>query len=227
MLGGWPRQVHLTIGRSKGGKSRDEIVKHSVDILNDDVTVVAGLRVTSVARTVIDLAANAKFMNAVVAADHALRLDRRGNREPLCTPEAITGASERRLPARAHARIFATTQSDSPLESVSRVNMHAVGIPRPVLQQRFSDYRGLIGFSEFYWPEYTLVGEADGRSKYTDPQYRNGRTLEEVLLDEKKRADRLRAIGLTVSRWGWDVGVSPASLHRHLEAAGLPSGLPW
>lgn len=232
VLGSWPRQVHITIGRSNGGKSRGEVVKHSVDILGNDVTTVAGLRVTSLARTVIDLAANAKFVNAVVVADHALRLDRWGKREPPCTLDAISAALERRLPARAHARIarviaFATTQSDSPLESVSRVNMYNVGIPQPVLQQRFSDYRGLIGFSEFYWPEYKLVGEADGRSKYTDPRYRNGRSLEEVLLDEKKRADRLRAIGLNVSRWGWEIGVNPESLRRHLEAAGLPSGRPW
>ena len=232
VLASWPRQVHVTIGRSNGGKSRGEIVKHSVEIPDVDVTTVAGLRVTTVVRTVIDIAANAKFMSAVVVADHALRLDRWGKREPLCTPDTISAALDRRLPARAHARIsrvirFATTQSDSPLESVSRVSMHTVGIPRPVLQQQFSDYRGLIGFSEFYWPDFKLIGEADGRSKYTDPRYRNGRTLEEVLLDEKKRADRLRAIGLDVSRWGWDIGVNPESLRRHLEAAGLPSGQPW
>jgi len=232
VLGSWPQQVHVTIGRSNGGKSRGAIIKHSVEIRDDDVTTVAGLRVTSVARTVIDLAATANFMNAVVAADHALHLDRWGKREPLCTPASINAALERRLPARAHARIsrviaFAIGQSDSPLESVSRVNMHTVGFPHPVFQQRFSDYQGLIGFSEFYWPEYKLVGEADGRSKYTDPRYRNGRALEDVLLDEKKRADRLRAIGLNVSRWGWEIGVNPESLRRHLEAAGLPSGQPW
>jgi len=232
VLGSWPRQVHLTVGRTSGGKSRGDIVKHCLGIGADDLTTVAGLRVTSIARTVIDLAAASKFMNGIVVADHALHVDRWSRQDPLCTLDEIGAALERRLPARAHARIsraigFATTQSDSPLESASRVNMHAVGIPRPVLQQQFSDYRGLIGFSEFYWPEFKLVGEADGRSKYTDPRYRNGRTLEDVLLDEKNRADRLRAIGLDVSRWGWDIGVNPEALRRHLEAAGLPSGQPW
>ena len=39
-----------------------------------------------------------------------------------------------------------------------------------------------------------MVGEADGRLKYD---------TREVLYAEKRREDRLRALGLAVIRWGW------------------------
>ena len=84
--------------------------------------------------------------------------------------------------------------------------MEAIGCPRPVLQQRFDDYKGHFGFSEFCWPEHRLVGQADGRAKYLSPQFRRGRSLEQILLDEKDRADRLGALGLGVTRWGWEIG---------------------
>ena len=228
----WPSSVHFTVGPTAGGRSSGPVTRHSMKLTDADVVEVDGVLVTSLARTLVDLAAAAPLLSSVVALDHALHIDRRGERPPRSTIDELWSSYAALMPFRAHARArdaieFATTRADSPLESVSRVSMHTVGIPRPVLQQQFSDYRGLIGFSEFYWPDFKLIGEADGRSKYTDPRYRNGRTLEEVLLDEKKRADRLRAIGLDVSRWGWDIGVNPESLRRHLEAAGLPSGQPW
>jgi hypothetical protein len=125
----------------------------------------------------------------------------------------------------AHARRvldFAAEESDSVLESVSRVHMQLIGAPAPVLQQKFTDYQGLIGFSEFYWPDYSLVGEADGHVKYLDPSYRHGRTLDQVILAEKERADRLRALGLRVARWDWATARNPEALRRRLAAEGLP-----
>jgi very-short-patch-repair endonuclease len=40
-----------------------------------------------------------------------------------------------------------------------------------------------------------VIGEADGRGKYTGPQ---------DLWAEKRREDALRALGFEVVRWGWD-----------------------
>jgi hypothetical protein len=232
VLGEWPRSVHITAGVAAGGRSSGDIIRHSARLADDDVVEVDGLLVTSVARTVLDLATDEPLLESVPALDRALHIDRRGVPAPLITTEAIWASYARRMPFRGHVRArtaieFAVSDADSPLESVSRVNMRAIGCPRPELQARFDDYRGLIGFSEFYWREHRTVGEADGRSKYTDPRYRRGRTLEEVLLDEKTRADRIRALGIAVSRWGWQIGVSPVLLARHLAAAGLPLGLRW
>jgi hypothetical protein len=232
ITGKWPTDVHVTVGRAGGGRSSGQLVRHAIPLRPADVVEIAGLRVTSVARTVVDLASTREVLSAIVAADRALRVDRWGEIAPMTTLAELTDVYRSRFPFTGSARArkvlaSAVDSSDSPLESVSRINMGSLGIPRPVLQQRFEDYRGLIGFSEFYWPEHRLVGEADGRAKYLDPKYRRGRSLEQVLLDEKERADRLRALGLSVTRWGWDIGAHPEALRRHLVAAGLPIGRCW
>jgi hypothetical protein len=232
IYGAWPPKVHTTVGRSGGGRSSGELVRHVIPLHDDDVVEIEGIRVTSLARTVLDLAAVSTFMSAVVTADSALHADRRGSTDPLVTRQQLWSAYSRRMPFRGHARArrvieFGSDKADSPLESVSRVNMRAMGCPQPLLQSRFEDYRGVIGESEFHWPDFALVGESDGRSKYLDPALRKGRSLEQVLLDEKDRADRLGAIGLRISRWGWGTAQHMEALRRHLAAAGLPMGRSW
>jgi len=228
----WPSTVHFTVGQTAGGRSSGPVTRHSMKLADEDVMEVDGLLVTTVSRTLLDLAAGASLLSSVAALDHALHVDRRSGLPPRATIEQLWSRYGALMPFRASARArdaieFAVTEADSPLESVSRVNMRTIGCPRPTLQQRFDDYRGLIGFSEFYWEQFSLVGEADGRSKYTEPRYSNGRTLEQILLDEKERADRIRALGPDVSRWGWRTAISPEALRRHLSAAGLPMGQPW
>lgn len=232
MIEAWPPSVHFTMSPTAGGRSFGQVVRHAARLSDEDIVEVAGSLVTSPARTALDLTIAGDWRAGIVVLDRVLHIDRRGVAPTIATREDLWEAYTRRMPFRGHARAragidFAVEQADSPLESVSRVNMQSIGCPKPVLQQRFDDYRGLIGFSEFFWPQHSLVGEADGRAKYTDPRYRRGRTLEQVLLDEKVRADRIRAVGPDVSRWGWETAVNPEALRRHLVAAGLPMGSAW
>lgn len=76
-------------------------------------------------------------------------------------------------------------------------------------------------FGDFYWPELGLVGEFDGHGKYLREEMARGRTAAEVVMAEKAREDRLRALGLRVVRWGWADLLDPARLRRKLLAAGL------
>jgi hypothetical protein len=234
ILGGWPEHVHITVGQPSGGRSRNGVVKHSLRLDEEDVVEIDGLLVTSVSRTVIDLASSAKFRDAVVAADHALRVDRFGRKPPMTVQAELWGAWERRMPFSGHARAravieFAETQAGSPLETVSRVTMKEIGCPRPLLQTSYFDGEGFIGDVDFDWPEFRVVGEADGESKYLDESLRSGRTTEQVVLDEKVREDRLRALPRGVARWPWRVAMDPSALRARLARAGLPTGIrePW
>ncbi|MBW8873234.1 MAG: hypothetical protein JF618_14115 [Leifsonia sp.] len=133
----------------------------------------------------------------------------------------------RAQPMRGHRRsleviLRADPRADSPLESVSRVSMRAAGLPEPELQVPFHDGAGLIGYADFAWPAHSVVGEADGDAKYLDTSLRGGRTAERVVLDEKIREDRLRALGLRVVRWRWVTARDPRALSALLTAAGLP-----
>jgi len=91
-----------------------------------------------------------------------------------------------------------------------------------VLQLPHYDRDGFIGYTDFAWPEYGVVAEADGRNKYLDESLRSGRTLEEVIMDEKIREDRLRDLPRKFTRWGWKVANDPAALASKLRAQGLP-----
>ncbi|MBB5632928.1 hypothetical protein BKA04_001151 [Cryobacterium mesophilum] len=227
MVGAWPSTVHTIVGPTTGGRSRNSVVKHSLRLDDSDVVEIGGLFVTSVARTVLDVATLASPLVAVTMADRAVHVDRRGRIPPMTTKAALFDVWERSLPARAHARTkevieFSTELADSPLESVSRVNMRVIGCPLPRLQFPFSDYRGFIGETDFDWPSFNLIGEADGDIKYLDELYRGGRSAEQVMRDERVRENRLRALKLEVSRWNWSTAIRPAALRAHLRDAGLP-----
>ncbi|WP_374009683.1 hypothetical protein [Leifsonia sp. LS-T14] len=141
--------------------------------------------------------------------------------------EELHAAWRRAQPMRGHRRALdvidlADERSGSPLESVSRLAMHTAGVPQPELQTPFRDAAGLIGYVDFYWSDFGVVGEADGDLKYLDPALRGGRTADRVVLDEKIREDRLRALGLRVVRWRWATARDPRSLAALLSSAGVP-----
>ena len=56
----------------------------------------------------------------------------------------------------------------SPGESLSRVQMFVLNLPRPTLQHPMHDDAGRIGVVDFWWQG--VVGEFDGRSKYGVPR---------------------------------------------------------
>ncbi|MHA7248085.1 hypothetical protein [Arthrobacter tecti] len=118
---------------------------------------------------------------------------------------------------------FANGLALYPGESISRVNMHLLGFPAPELQHSFSDARGKLAEVDFWWKDYGLVGEFDGRTKYLKPEYLKGRTPSQVVIDEKNRENRLRALGLNVVRWEWPTAITPERLAEHLRNAGLPA----
>jgi hypothetical protein len=90
------------------------------------------------------------------------------------------------------------------------------------LQHEFSDRDGRMDV-DFWWPRFGVIGEFDGKVKYLDERYRNGRTLEQVLLDEKWREQRLRRQpGVrSIARWDAATAASPARLGRLLREHGV------
>lgn len=218
--------IHVAVDPSAGRRSTKGVRTHSLRIPPEDVVEVAGLRCTSPERTVIDIAASGSLPGAVAVADAVLS-GRYTSGGESADREALLRAWLRAQPQRGHRRSFeavslADGRADSPLESVSRVAMYRAGLPKPELQRAFSDGRGMIGFADFAWPEFRVIGEADGAVKYLDSAMRGGRSAEQVVIDEKLREDRLRALGWRVVRWTWDDARDEGRLVAALVAAGLP-----
>lgn len=231
-IGDWPREVHFIVPLNASSGSKNGITRHSLSLPDEDIVEISGILATSLTRTILDVAATGSFQQAVVVADAALLIDRFGRRPPMATRDQLEAAWNRAQPMKAHARTkavldFAETRAESPIESVSRVTMRAIGVPRPLLQVAHYDQRGFIGDTDFAWPEFGVIGEADGDQKYLNPDYRGGRTPERVFLDEKHREDRLRALPRRVARWPWETALSQVRLRSKLTSVGLPTGIRW
>ena len=190
-----------------------------------DVVEDRGFRVTSLVQTVLDCIVRMELPEAVAVADDVLG-SRRKEGEGL-TRNELEAASGRLASAAKRRRVLAILAlADEAAESVgesrSRALIHVLGLPAPVLQHAFYDSDGFIGRTDFFWPEYGVIGEFDGDAKYLDDDLLGGRTAREALLAEKKREDRLRALGYTVVRWDWKAVTKPELLGQKLAAAGLP-----
>lgn len=157
------------------------------------VTMADGIRVTTPARTVADLARSLPFMDAVVVADcaiHKVKTSKAQVRRVLQQCERWPGVAAAR-----NVIDFGNGLSESVLESCGRVRFHEHGLPEPKLQAEFFDeYGAVIARADFFWPEHKTVAEADGMLKYTDSG---------VLRNQFKRDRALRERGYKVVHFTW------------------------
>ena len=197
----WPdqlTQVHITRNRAGGGRRRRYVHVHGLPLDPGDTVSVDGLMVTSLARTVVDLACCNSFARAVAVGDAALR---RGLTDRVLVDQMERAGRRTGVVAARRVAAFIDRRSESPGESESRAVLQEQGVPRPELQYVVHDrHGGFVARTDFGWPELRTLGEFDGRVKY-GRALRVGQDLEQVLFDEKVREDALRDCGWQVVRW--------------------------
>ncbi|WP_345377069.1 type IV toxin-antitoxin system AbiEi family antitoxin domain-containing protein [Frondihabitans cladoniiphilus] len=225
VLDEWPPQVHLLDPARSTGKRSRLVVRHpaAAALLSpDDLTSIDGLVCTSAPRTAVDIALSQGFVAATMMFDDGLR---RG----LFTLDEIDRFLSRRPRARRRRDAFAALRIASALsatagESISKAEMHLLGFPRAVLQKRFDHRDGTCSYADFWWEKWGLVGEFDGAWKYLDASRRSGRSVEQCMLDEKARDERLsEQPGVRrVVHWNYATARNPFALAERLLAAGLP-----
>ena len=219
-----PSTIHVLAAKAGGSRTEGVFRRHAVADLTTGVVQRQGCLATSALRTLVEYCAVVPFADAVVALDWALRRKEQGL---MASPALVVMMTEgiatvRKRPRVLRALEFADPLSESPGESLSRVVLHQLGFPAPILQQRFDDRKGVIGRADFWWPEHGVIGEFDGAVKYSESRYTGGRLPKEVLMAEKRRENRLRALGPKVARWDWQAATHPAELRALLAEAGLP-----
>jgi hypothetical protein len=228
-VGRQPSEVHIASEDPRGGRGRKGVRAHLMRLEPDDVDIVDGVLVTSLLRTVVDMAATADVMTAVSIIDHVMHIDRYGRARHGITKEQLLEVLGSALPlrgsVRARARIaFGETGAANPGESTSRVTMAHIGAPPPILQRTFRTELGEFD-SDFYFEKADAAGELDGKLKYFDPAYRGGRSIEQVVYDEKLREDAIRRQVATFLRWTYATGMSRDMLRALLMSAGVQGGL--
>jgi hypothetical protein len=227
ILGRYPKLIHILVTMAAGTRTEHGYRKHASWHPDVHIERRGELVMTDLVRTLVEFAAVSSFASAVTAFDWALRTPAFGAAAPVTKDQLSDCADE--LEIRRGRRVlmraleFADGRSESPGESLSRAVIHELGFPAPILQQEFSDRRGFIGRVDFWWPDQNLIGEFDGVAKYIREEYARGKSPAQIVIEEKTREDRLRAVGPGVSRWGWDVSSNPQMLFNHLRAAGLPT----
>jgi len=200
---------------AKRNQRRQDIVVRRAGLTTADLSRLHGLPITSVARTVVDLARELSLREAIVTVDHALRFG--------TTTDELRTVLDRqhRWPGIARARTaidFADPGAESALESIARVVFAAAGLPAPVLQVQFFDgYAWMLERVDFWWPDFRTVAEADGLAKYEADSAEERRRL---MRRSHRRDQRLGDRGIELVHFGWEDAVDPRSdLVARLRAA--------
>ncbi len=220
VLGSMPDRVHVTDPARSRSQSWSRVMKHAGPLDDEDVDRVDGILVTSLARTLVDVALTAAFADAVVSLDSGLR-------RPGVTRADLRARLARRS---ARARVaaqraveFASPLSHSGGESWCRCRLAELGAPDPVLQHVFRDSLGEVGPVDFWFADAGVVVEFDGDMKYLDERYSGGLSASEVVLKERRRERRLLALPEVrdVVRADWRDLAEPWRLRRLIVGAGV------
>jgi Transcriptional regulator, AbiEi antitoxin len=198
-----PSTVHLTDPR-RWRRGRGWLMTRA-ELPDAEVTARGAYRVTTAARTVVDLARSWPEIHAVAAVDAALL-------RRLTTEEELRGVLDRQanvpgIPRAVRAVDLADGRAESWLETCGRLTFAALGLPAFTPQVELWAEGRLLKVADGWYPDAALAIEFDGRVKYRRPRY--GRTPEEELWKEKRDEDLLRSIGVRFVRVAFaDLSVS-------------------
>lgn len=220
-------RVHMTTSAPARISSAPDVLRHVAPLPADDLVTIDGIRCTTLSRTVFDLCRLLPREAAVAVADAAERMMatrirewdkdaveswRTGMQERIDRAPGVRGIRQARWVAE-----FADGRAQLPGESVSRLQLHRLGFARPQLQVPIPGPHGRTYFVDFGLDDVNSFGEFDGKGKYLDDALRSGHSIEDVMLDEKRREDWIR--GTTqrrFARWESSHISSPFVLGRRL-----------
>lgn len=210
-------RVHLAHRRpSKETRRRDVFTVHRCPGVDAFVTV-DGLDVVVPALAVLGTTLSVGIRSGIMTADAALRRD-------LTTKDELAGWIDRMqrtpgLGAARHVVAKACPSAESPGESLTRLVLHELGYA-VVPQFRIVEDGGfVVARVDFYLPDHGVVVEFDGKVKY------EGLDGADALAAEKRREDRIRALGYGVARLTWADLFNPRRVRAAVEQAARSSSL--
>jgi predicted transcriptional regulator of viral defense system len=195
---------------SRTGRHAARVICHAAELPAQHVTTRYGMRVTTAARTVADIARTTAFMEGVVVADAAL-YERRASKSEF--RRVLAGCE--RWPGTSRARQvvdFADGLAESVLESCARVLFRDHGLPPPELQVHITGRdRTMIARVDFFWRRYRVVAETDGLLKYDSG---------ERAIAERRRDRLLQEAGFEVVHVTWqELFSDPARVAERIREA--------
>ena len=204
--------VHTTRTRSqRAGRRHRDWVQHRGTLAPDEVEWLNGVPISTAARSAMEVATIAGVEPALVVVNGLLRA------KALSLPALAAEVERCRYWPGSLTADLVLRLADPRLESVGEDRFSYLAfrqaLPKPVPQLGIYDEAGLlVARVDFAWPEYGVFLEFDGRVKY-ERYRREGETLEEFLMREKKREELVcQLTGWTCIRATWSDLDTPALL---------------
>lgn len=188
------------------------IRRHHSVIPEDQLEVVDGIPVTSLARTVVDCARAPHARRALVIADSAARAGLREHDVRRCVESLRGGRGIRR------ARELLTLVdrgSESPGETLARLVLIEAGLPQPVTQVPVHTVAGMR-YGDMGWPDRRVLVELDGRITYAAGHGSSGAA---ALVAEKRRQEAVEDASWIVVRVMWEDLRTPERLTERVLSA--------
>lgn len=211
------RAVHVTrLGKSTA-RAEAGIVHHGGKLDDVDVMESAGHRLVVPARAALESAALAGVEAGLIQISYVLRqgVEADDLAERLAQMARWPGIAKVRL-----SLVWASPDIESVGEGRSLYMFRVGGLPIPRLQVQLQDGQGRdIGRVDFEWEDFWHCGEFDGLVKYGRLNPYSGDRLGQVIVDEKLREDRIRALPRGMSRWVYADFNSPVATCRQIGAA--------
>lgn len=157
-----PETTHVLHEHRASSDSDPLVTRHWGAPSDDERTVIRGMPVTSLERTVIDCVTTLPPLQGLVVADAAARL----RMDPDVVSRLLAARAGRRGSVRARTIMeLADDGAESPGESAARFVVLRDGLPVPRTQVPIETRLGTF-WADLGWEEWQLVLEYDGRPKY-------------------------------------------------------------
>ena len=196
-----------------------------VTVEKDEPVVVNDLQATSLERTLFDCLRMLDFPHGLAVADSALRMAGQTCDWLIAQMESMPRGCKGWSHALATA-VWADPRAESGGESIARSRMLLLGYELPDLQvEVLNKIEGGFYYGDFGWKRPNgslLIGELDGRAKYTDLEMTGGKTMAEVMADERLRESRVSAAGATIMRFSFKDMMLDEQFRRILDTYGVP-----
>lgn len=198
-----------------------ELIRRRRTVSDDDVCLIEGLRVTTAARTALDLRNELGTASAFAAMEQVLRRHMLGFDEELIfrlgyppqlsddVPKAVAEVFRPPISRLSRGRKLASTLaglitplSESYAESRAAFNLHLLGLHEFTQQVDIKDDGRRLTRLDFLFPEDRVALYVDGTQKYVDGGF-------DVMNKESRQHNRLLAMGFKVVRFKFNEVLEP------------------
>lgn len=227
----WSLQERIHVATTRSGHRRNGplVARHAVLPERDPeggIEVVGGLRVTGPSKTVYDCLRSTDFARGLGVADSSIR-------QGVVSHDGLVGYIESlRDGSRGRAQALGTLawadpRSENGGESIARARMLSLGYARPELQVEVPNVveGGEPYRVDFCWVRtdgVVILGELDGTDKYVVEGMTRGRSLDEVLSDERARGSRISIYDASLMRFRFGLTGRLSEFSSLLDEYGVP-----